>query len=427
MHKLASRKKHRSFEMKIVRKPSILLPVEEVEYMKWATIACDQFCARPEYWAELSEYVGDHPSTYKITFPEIFLEGLSKKDLAAKVKQVQSTMDEYLDRNLFKSIDNVILVEREVEEGKKRLGLMVEIDLESYDWKRVSVPIRATEDTLMERLPVRIDIRSKAKLETPHAIVVIDDPEKSIVEPIYERRHELKPMYDFDLNMWGGNIKGYEVDNSDEVIGKIHALLDPEVQKAKYGSDEKILMVVGDGNHSIATAKVHWDNLKKKLSKKDREDHPARYMLVELVNLYDEGMIFHPIHRIVYDPDKKYEKELLKVLRGHGEMKIYLDGKEEIRKCSKFPSYAITQVQRYIDMMAKKGSKVKVEYVHNERHLKDAMAAHDGKCIGLLMPEFPKEELVKYVLKVGNLQKKAFSIGEPETKRYYLEARKIVK
>lgn len=409
--------------MDIIKKPRILLP-KEIEYTKWATIACDQFCARPQYWEELVKEVADAPSSYKITFPEIYLSQ-GKED--SIIKKVWKEMDEYLNSDLFKEINNIILVEREVEDGKKRLGLMVEINLDMYNWGRVRIPIRATEDTLMERLPVRIKIRSKAKLELPHAIVLIDNAEKDIIEPIYARRDQLKPMYNFDLNMAGGNIKGYEVDNSDEVIAQIHALIEKDNQIKKYGHDAGILLAVGDGNHSIATAKVHWENLKKKLSKKEQENHPAKYMLVELINLYGEGMDFEPIHRIIYDTDKEYVDGLKKALKGKGKLKIINNGKEEVIAAPEKVSLMIQAVQKYIDEQVKLRPEIEVEYVHNEGHLIDAIKDHKGNSLGIVMPSFPREELLDFVLNQGNLPKKAFSIGEPEHKRYYLEARKIVK
>lgn len=408
--------------MEIIKKPKILIP-KNISFEKWATIACDQFCARAKYWEELEETIKDNPSTYKITLPEIFLSG---KNVDEKIESVWKEMDKYLNEDLFEEIYNLILVEREVGDGKKRLGLMVAINLDMYNWERVRVPIRATEDTLLERLPARIKIRSKAKVELPHAIVLIDNPEKNIIEPLYAKKDELKCLYDFNLNMGGGNIKGYEVDNSDEIIDKIHALLNPKIQKAKYNQDAGILLAVGDGNHSIATAKLHWENLKKTLSKKEQENHPAKYMLVELVNLYGEGMDFKPIHRIIYNPDEEYVQGLKDALKGKGKLKIIYKGKEEYIDAPEKASLTIQAVQQYIDAQIKLRPEIEVEYVHNVEHLKEAMDEFDGVSLGIVMPEFPRDELIKFVLEEGNLPKKAFSIGEPEHKRYYLELRKIV-
>lgn len=408
--------------MQVIKKPEILMP-KNVSLEKWATIACDQFVARPKYWEELEDFIGESPSTYKIAFPEIFL---FEKDLNPKIKNIWNEMEAYLKNDIFDKINNLILVEREVEDGKKRLGLMVAINLDMYNWERVRVPIRATEDTLLERLPVRIEIRSKAEIELPHAIVLIDNPEKNIIEPIYARRNKLKRLYDFNLNMGGGNIKGYEVDNSDSVIESIHELLNADVQKSRYGSDMGILLAVGDGNHSIATAKLHWENIKKNLSKEEQLNHPAKYMLVELINLYGEGMDFKPIHRIVYNPDKAFVDGLKGSLNGEGKIKIIYNGKEQIIPAPKRASLAIQAIQQYIDKQLSVNSNIEVEYIHNDDHLIEAIADFKGVSLGIVMPEFPRDELFNFVLKEGNLPKKAFSIGEPEHKRYYLEAKKIV-
>ena len=247
--------------MSIVKTPKILIPNKSVDMEKWSTIACDQFCARPKYWEELTELVGDAPSTLKLTCPEIYL---TKGNLEERIEGVWKEMDGYLKANLFEEYENFILVEREVENGKKRVGIMIAIDLEGYNWERVRVPIRATEGTLVERLPVRIKIRKQAPIELPHAIILIDNPEKDIIEPIYESRDNLKKVYDFNLNMGGGSIKGYVVENSKELIEKLEELLSEEKQISKYGIDAGIQFAVGDGNHSLASAKGCYEELKQK-------------------------------------------------------------------------------------------------------------------------------------------------------------------
>ena len=376
----------------VVKIPVVLIPRKGTDMSKWATIACDQFCERPKYWEELASYVGDAPSTLKITCPEIYL---NNGNLDERIAEVWKTMNSYVADGLFVGREGFVLVEREVENGEKRVGVMISIDLDAYDWNRVRVPIRATEDTLVERLPVRIKIREKAPVESPHAIVLIDDPDKQIIEPLYAERDQMEKLYDFDLNMGGGHITGYAVNDSEALLVKLEGLLDKEVQTKKYGFDAGIMFAVGDGNHSIATAKVMWENLKKTLTDEEREGHPARYMLVEMVNLYGGGMDFKPIHRLIYTRD------------------------------GNFASLTISAVQTYIESYAKLNKGFEVEYVHNEGHLKEAVDAADG--IGIVMPDFPNAELVNFVVNVGNLPKKAFSIGEPEHKRYYLECKSIVR
>ena len=273
--------------MEVVKVPEICLPVKGVDMQKWATIACDQFTSSPKYWEELTSFVGDAPSTLKITCPEIYLT----RDVSGEVPKVWAAMDKYLDEGLLEERKGFVLVERAVG-GVRRVGLMIAIDLDAYDWHRVRVPIRATEDTLMERLPVRISIRSGAKLESPHAIILIDDVEKKIIEPLYAARDGYTKLYDFDLNMGGGNIKGYAVPESEEekILSLFNALVDPDVQRRKYSTDAGIMFAVGDGNHSIATAKVCWEKLKPTLTEEERAVSRARYMLVEVVNLNGDGM-----------------------------------------------------------------------------------------------------------------------------------------
>lgn len=407
--------------MSTVKIPKVLIPNKKIDMAKWSTIACDQFCARPKYWEELESLVGDAPSTLKLTCPEIYL---NKGDLDERINGVRSQMVEYVSGGVFVEYENFILVEREVEGGKKRVGVMIAIDLEKYDWERVRIPIRATEGTLVERLPVRIKIRKQAPIELPHAIILIDNLERDIIEPIYQNRARLEKLYDFDLNMGGGNIKGYKIEDGSSLLEKLDGLLDKELQISKYGVDAGIQFAVGDGNHSIATAKVMWNELKLSLSEEERENHPARYMLVEMVNLYGEGMDFKPIHRLIYNPTEDFIVGLKGSLKGESKLKIVSKDSVEYIDCPSKASITISEVQKYIEDYLKKNPAVEVEYVHNEEHLMDAINECGG--LGIVMPDFPNDELVNFVVNVGNLPKKAFSIGEPEHKRYYLECKSII-
>lgn len=408
--------------MGTVKIPKILIPNKTVDMQKWSAIACDQFCARPKYWEELESYVGDAPSTLKLICPEIYL---NKGDVDKRIKDVQEEMSRYLESGIFEEHESLVLVEREVENGKKRVGIMIAIDLDKYNWERVRVPIRATEDTLVERLPVRIKIRKQAHIELPHAIILIDNPERDIIEPVYQNRETLRKLYDFDLNMSGGHIRGYEIEDGEAIVDKLERLLESERQIAKYGVDAGIQFAVGDGNHSIATAKVMWEELKMSLSEEERENHPSRFMLVEMVNLYGDGMDFKPIHRLIYNPAPDFICGLKKELNGNGKLKIVTGNSTEYIACPDKASMTISAVQKYIDRYLKENPETEVEYVHNEKHLMEALAECDG--LGIVLPSFPKSELVNFVVNVGNLPKKAFSIGEPEHKRYYLECKYITK
>lgn len=404
---------------RVVKVPKILLPKKGIDMEKWATIACDQFTSTPEYWERLVAFVGDSPSTLKLTCPEIYLS----RDVSGEVKKVQAEMRKYLDEGIFDEREGFVLVERQVG-NDYRIGLMAAIDLDAYDWHRVRTPIRATEDTLMERLPVRISIRKGAEIEAPHAIILMDDREKDIIEPLYAARDGFEKLYDFELNMGGGHIRGWLVprQREQEILDKIAALNTPELQIEKYGSDAGIMLAVGDGNHSVATAKVCYEELKQSLTCEQQKTCPARYMLVELVNLHGGGMEFSPIHRYFKVRDDEFVAKLKASLYGDGRLKIMYKGGEEYIKCPENAGTAITEIQRLVEAYIKETG-AEIDYVHDVIHLKECVDKSDG--MGIVMPAFSRSDLFGYVVNVGNLPKKAFSIGEAEQKRYYLECRKI--
>lgn len=404
---------------RVVKVPKILLPKKGIDMEKWATIACDQFTSTPEYWERLVAFVGDSPSTLKLTCPEIYLS----RDVSGEVKKVQAEMRKYLDEGIFDEREGFVLVERQVG-NDYRIGLMAAIDLDAYDWHRVRTPIRATEDTLMERLPVRISIRKGAEIEAPHAIILMDDREKDIIEPLYAARDGFEKLYDFELNMGGGHIRGWLVprQREQEILDKIAALNTPELQIEKYGSDAGIMLAVGDGNHSVATAKVCYEELKQSLTGEQQKTCPARYMLVELVNLHGGGMEFSPIHRYFKVRDDEFVAKLKASLYGDGRLKIMYKGGEEYIKCPENAGTAITEIQRLVEAYIKETG-AEIDYVHDVIHLKECVDKSDG--MGIVMPAFSRSDLFGYVVNVGNLPKKAFSIGEAEHKRYYLECRKI--
>lgn len=404
---------------RVVKVPKILLPKKGIDMEKWATIACDQFTSTPEYWERLVAFVGDSPSTLKLTCPEIYLS----RDVSGEVKKVQAEMRKYLDEGIFDEREGFVLVERQVG-NDYRIGLMAAIDLDAYDWHRVRTPIRATEDTLMERIPVRIAIRKGAEIEAPHAIILMDDREKDIIEPLYAARDGFEKLYDFELNMGGGHIRGWLVPRlrEQEILDKIAALNTPELQIEKYGSDAGIMLAVGDGNHSVATAKVCYEELKQSLTGEQQKTCPARYMLVELVNLHGGGMEFSPIHRYFKVRDDEFVAKLKASLYGDGRLKIMYKGGEEYIKCPENAGTAITEIQRLVEAYIKETG-AEIDYVHDVIHLKECVDKSDG--MGIVMPAFSRSDLFGYVVNVGNLPKKAFSIGEAEHKRYYLECRKI--
>jgi len=283
--------------------PEILLPEKSVSYEKWAVIACDQYTSQPEYWEEVSEIVGDSYSTLKLTLPEVYLEH-GNYDTEGMIKKIHGNMREYLDKNvLVPQKPGFIYVERTTEQGTRK-GLVISIDLENYDYAANSQSlVRPTEKTVIERIPPRVKVRENATAEFPHIMLLIDDPNEAIIEPLSDMKNKLEKVYDFELMMHGGHISGYKIEDG-ELMGKLisgfEKLGDAELIREKYSLTEDkavLLFAVGDGNHSLASAKAHWENVKKTLSAEQVETHPARFALVEVVNVHDKSLIVEPIHR----------------------------------------------------------------------------------------------------------------------------------
>lgn len=404
----------------VLKVPKILLP-KNVDMTKWSCVACDQFTSEPEYWQKLEEFVGDSPSTLKLIYPEVYL----KNSDSIRVDAINNTMSAYYDKGLFKEVESLILVKRVLNNGEVRLGLMVAVDLEAYEYTPENKAlIKATEKTVVERLPARIDVRKNATLELPHVMLLVDDPDMSIIEPLYSESEEYEILYDFKLNMDGGWIVGYKVPNSETVLEKIYALLDDELIYSRYGvKDNKILFAVGDGNHSLATAKECWELTKKGLSEDEKANHAARYALCELVNLYDESLKFEPIHRIIFNANDDFIVNMALNLSGEGRIKVVYSNEEYLINVPINPSEAIRDIQDFIDAYIEEHNEVEQDYIHGDSNLSQ-IAARDN-AIAIFMPTLSKEGLFKYCLTRGVLPRKSFSMGVAEDKRYYLEARKI--
>lgn len=405
--------------MKTIKCVDILLP-KVTEPEKWAVVSCDQFTSQPSYWKEVERVVGDSPSTLKLIFPEVYLED---GDGEERVAQINATMKDYLSNNVFYTLkDSFILVKRDTE-YRSRLGLMVAIDLEDYSYAYpTSAPLRATEGVVPDRIPPRLKIRRDAPIELPHILVVMDDRKGRVIEDLYEQRDKFEKLYDFDLNMKGGRLTGYKVDKK-EVFDRL-AKYEEDID-GLYGVKTELTFAVGDGNHSLATAQAHWQEIKKMLPLEEQENHPARYALCELENLHDKGIVFEPIHRVVFDVDKAdFVKALEGGISGSGALEIMVDGTSKVIPCNPIGAECIAEVQKVIDdYMAKGGGTV--DYIHGLEHLKAVAEEKDG--VAILMPTIKKEELFQYVVDHGNLCRKAFSMGEAEEKRYYYECHKIVK
>ena len=412
---------------------NILLPKKDVDMTKWSVVACDQYTSEPEYWSEVSALVGNAPSTLHVTFPEIYLEN---GDGDERIKSINSNMGKYIDEGLFApSTSKYIYVERTQRNGKIRRGLMGVVDLEEYDYNKGSQSkIRATEGTVLERIPPRVKIRKNARLELPHIMLLIDDADKRIIEPLDAKKKSFDIAYDFTLMQNSGSVKGYFVDEDEEkrIDDELARLADETIFKEKYGiSDKGVLqLAVGDGNHSLATAKECWRLVKETLSPEEYDTHPARYALCELVNLHDTSLEFEAIHRVVFDIDTDKMRRALSEyyeLSDCAEQKFIMvteKGREEIGIANPKSNLTVGSLQKFIDDYVKENGG-RVDYIHGE-DVVCRLGAEKGNA-GFILPVISKESFFPTVIRDGALPRKTFSMGDAWDKRFYLEARIIKK
>ena len=404
----------------------ILLP-KTAEMEKWAVIACDQFTSDQAYWDRVRKFAGDAPSTINLILPEAEL-GTEKE--AAHTALINETMASYLKNDIFKTCENsFVYVERTLENGSIRKGLVGMVDLDAYDYSTGSTSaIRATERTVVERIPPRQRVRRDAPIELPHILMLCDDHEKVLIEPIAAKKDRLPKLYDFDLMEGGGHIAGWLVSGSDvEEFNAVLARYTAEVGK-KYEGLPGVPMVfaVGDGNHSLATAKSCYEELKTKNPGADLSSHPARYALVELENIHDDAQVFEPIHRVI---TKTEPEKLLKALKdnacaeGGFPVRWYI-GKESgtvLLDRSK-SQLAVGVLQGFLDAYLKENAG-DIDYIHDDDEL--IRLADQENAIGFLLPAMEKSQLFRGVIADGILPRKTFSMGHAREKRYYLEGRKI--
>lgn len=426
--------------------PQVYLPKPGTNLTKWAVIACDQFTSQPEYWNEVEKIVGEAPSTLKLTFPEVYLE---KNGGNGRIQNIQATMRNYMDEGILQPEDGLIYVERTVS-GKTRKGIVLALDLEAYDYNKGSSSlIRATEGTIVDRLPPRIKIREGATIELPHILVLIDDPNRTVIEPLSAAKSKLQKLYDFDLMLESGHLVGYAVnaEYEDRVVEALRGLAMPETFAAKYGIDQKqpvLLFAMGDGNHSLATAKAIWEKIKPQVGM----DHPARYALVEIENVHDEGLDFEPIHRVLFNLKKDLFAELEKTFGANMTYRPLKSAEEMVKAVdsAQGPSQTIGVVgggrglgvieiahpssnlpvgtlQSFLDDFLKNGGAEKIDYVHGE-DVTVKLGSQPGN-VGFYLPGMSKSDLFKTVILDGALPRKTFSMGEAREKRFYMEARKI--
>lgn len=428
--------------------PQVYLPQKGIDLTKWAVIACDQFTSQPEYWNEVEKIVGDAPSTLNLTFPEVYLE---KPGGEERIKNIQTSMRQYMEQGVLQPHNGLVYVERTVA-GKTRKGIVLCLDLEAYDYNKGSSSlIRATEGTIVDRLPPRMKIREGALLELPHILVLIDDPNCAVIEPLGAAKSTLEKLYDFDLMLESGHLTGYAVNQEfeDRVVEALRGLADPETFASKYGIDKNqpvLLFAMGDGNHSLATAKAIWEKMKPLVGM----DHPARYALVEIENVHDEGLEFEPIHRVLFGLKKDLFAELEKTFGANLSYKPVASADEMVKAvdsakgqkqaiglvgggrsrefgvleiASPSSNLPVGTIQTFLDAFLKEGGAEKIDYVHGEDVTVKLGSQSDNA--GFYLPGMNKSDLFKTVILDGALPRKTFSMGEAREKRFYMEARKI--
>lgn len=409
----------------------ILLP-RDAEYEKWAVIACDQFTSEPEYWQETEKMTDGAVTALDLILPEIYL---GEADVDKRIDKIAANMYGYLDSDVFEEHKNALIyVERIQTDGVLRAGVVGAVDLEEYDYSKGSASqIRATEATVTERIPPRIKVREKAPIELPHIMILIDDEKKALIEPLAEHKDDMKKLYDFELMQGGGRLAGWLLTDAlrDELLEKLAKFSEKEAFEKRYGLADTapLTFAMGDGNHSLATAKAYYEKLKAANPDKDMSSHPARYALAEIVNLHSPALDFKAIHRIVGTADidqmiAKMTDELglseepaeqsFVTVRGGEKKKLYVH-----KPTSKL---TVGSLQNFLDKyLAENGGDI--DYIHGTEVVEKLAA--DGKKIGFVLPDMGKEQLFPTVIADGALPRKTFSMGHARDKRYYVEARKI--
>ena len=409
---------------------NILLPdFNKIDGGRWAAVACDQYTSEPQYWEGAAEVVGDSPSTLKIILPEVYLS-----ETEERVPRINAEMEKYLKEVLVSHPDSMIYLERTQRDGVVRRGIVGLIDLEDYDYSRGSESlIRATEGTVLSRIPPRVKIRRDAPIELPHVMLLVDDPEKTVIEPLMGKG-ELDVAYDFDLMCGGGHVKGFFLPETeqDRINEALANLITPEKMAERYGENSfaPLLFAVGDGNHSLATAKACYTELKEKLGEEAKKS-PARYALCEVVNLHDDALQFEPIYRVVFNVDpidviNELRKYVEKLKGDAPAQKLTMvsrifDSEYEIPH----PEAQLTvgTLQNFLDRYVEAHPEAEVDYIHGEESL--ISLARGENALGFIFDGMEKSQLFKTVLCDGALPRKTFSMGHAHDKRYYLECRGI--
>ena len=428
------------------RLPRVCLPRADIDLRKWAVIACDQYTSEPQYWRQVANEVGAAPSSLHLIFPETLL---GSADANERIHRIQQTMRGYLADGLLHEREGAIYVERTIGHRVRR-GLMLELDLEHYDFSSGSTSlIRPTEGTMVERLAPRIEVRRGAELELPHILVLIDDPEHTVIEPIGEARDSLEKLYESELMLGGGRVAGFALDGAQSVraVQALHALASPEAFAKRYGvprGTPAMLFAVGDGNHSLATAKSIWESVKGSVGM----SHPCRYALVEVENIHDDALEFSPIHRLLFGVSADVRQALAEAAGGRlscTDVSSAAEMRERVRAAqparhvagligpgARFgvievthptSTLAVGTLQPLVDRLIERGVASGVDYVHGDASL-ERLAGNEGT-VGIHLAAVGKGELLRRVVNEGPLPRKTFSMGEANEKRFYVEARRI--
>ncbi|MBQ2765451.1 MAG: DUF1015 domain-containing protein [Clostridia bacterium] len=409
----------------------ILLPnfAKSAEMMRrWSCIACDQYTSEPEYWNAVEAEVGDAPSTLRITLPELYLS-----ESAERIPKINAAMVDYTSGILTERKSAMIYLERTQKNGKIRRGLIGALDLECYDYTKGAVSlVRATEGTVLERIPPRVKIREGASVELPHIMILIDDPDRTVIEPLIDKAAKYETAYDFDMMQNGGHALGRYLPEAEikRVSDSLEALCD-DASKTQ-GVDAPLVFAVGDGNHSLASAKAFWEQIKPSLTESQRAVHPARYALCEIVNIHDTALEFEPIYRVLFgvNPDS-FMAEFREYIASLPESDIaaqsfeYVsaDGTGEIIAPNPTSLLPVGTLQVFIDNYLKSHPEAEVDYIHGIESTKKLASGKNA--VGFIFKGMEKSELFPTVVRDGALPRKTFSMGEADDKRFYLEARRI--
>ena len=410
----------------------ILLPdFDKVDGSKWAVLACDQYTSEPAYWEAVKKEVGDAPSTLNMILPEVYLS-----ETEERIPKINEEMKRILKSHLVTHPDSMILLYRRQSDGSYRTGIIGAVDLECYEYtKGAETLVRATEGTVLERIPPRVAIRRNAPIEFPHVMLLIDDPKRTVIEPTLATCRERWPLYNFDLMLGGGHVCAYLLENweIEKVQQTLRDLITPEEIEARYGdaSLAPLLFAVGDGNHSLATAKTIYEELKQTLGVEEARRHPSRYALVEIVNLHDDALQFEPIYRVVFgvNPDDLLTEleAATKALDGKAESQaiqcITQDREFTLTVAHPEQQLAVGTLQSFLFDYTARHPEAEVDYIHGEDSLRSLLNRPDA--VGFLFDGMRKDELFKTVIYDGALPRKTFSMGHAPDKRYYLEGRKI--